>query len=157
MRLPLMSAAAMTMIPALLLPLTSPSPSTAAEPAPIIGTYECQGTEPDGTPYRGVVQIMGNAAGLYEIVWTFSSGQQYAGFGVLNGDVLAVSYFTNRPGVAAYKVEMTDNGPRLLGQWTVAGAGEVFAETLTQLTKEVTRLPAPAPRRAPIPSHLRPA
>lgn len=157
MRLPLMSAAAMTLATTLALPLASPTPSTAAEVAPIEGTYECQGVEPDGTPYKGVVQIVGNA-GLYQVVWTFSSSQQYVGFGVVNGDVLAVSYFTNRPGVAAYKIEMNDKGPRLIGQWTVAGAGEIFRETLTQLTKEVSELPSPPrPTRAPIMSHLRPA
>jgi hypothetical protein len=115
--------------------------------------------EPDGTPYRGVVQIVPNK-GAFDVIWIFSSGQQYSGLGVLNGDVLAVSYFTNRPGVVAYKIENTDKGPRLQGQWTVVGAGQVFQETLTRLTREVKRPeppPQPRPQSAPMPRHLRPA
>ena len=175
MRLPLLCAAALTVVPALVLPFapvstitTTPAaaaPVTAPKPdvegdAPLAGTYDCQGVEPDGTPYRGVVQIIPNH-GTYDVMWIFSSGQQYAGLGVVNGDVLAVSYFTNRPGVVAYKIENGDEGPRLKGQWTVVGAGAVFAETLTRMTREIKRpeLPPEQPRREPAPilRHLRPA
>ena len=172
MRLPLFVAAALTIIPALALPFATastiahgPRATPAAAPiaadaeAPLAGTYDCQGVEPDGTPYRGVVMIVPNR-GTYDVVWVFASGQQYAGLGVVNGDVLAVSYFTNRPGVVAYKVEQTERGPRLKGQWTVVGAGAVFHETLTRLTREVNTPAAPPPPRpstAPIARHLRPA
>lgn len=158
MTLPLMPAAALAILPVLALSFASPSSTTAAEAAPLGGTYECQGVEPDGTPYRGLVQITGDA-GLYEVVWIFGSGQQYRGFGVVNGDALAVSYYTSRPGVVAYKIEQGDNGPRLTGHWTVAGAGMALRETLTRLTKDVTRLPRPEPPAAPRPliRHLRPA
>jgi hypothetical protein len=157
MRLPLMCAVAMSLVPALVLPLASTS--TATEAAPLTGTYDCQGVEPDGTPYRGIVQITPNR-NTYDVLWIFATGQQYAGLGVLNGDVLAVSYFTNRPGVVAYKIENGDKGPRLQGQWTVVGAGAVFRETLTRVSREVKRPePPPQPRRNPTPfiGHLRPA
>ncbi len=158
MRLPLMSAAAMALLLVLAFSAASPRPTTAEEATPLVGTYDCQGAEPDGTPYRGVVQIIGSA-GLYEVVWVFHSGQQYRGFGVVNGDALAVSYYTNRPGVAAYKIERGDKGPKLTGHWTVAGAGAAFRETLTRLSVEVTPLPRPEPPPAPAPiiRHLRPA
>lgn len=93
------------------------------------------------------------------MIWVFSTGQQYRGFGVVNGDLLAVSYYTTRPGVAAYKIEEGEKGPRLSGQWTVVGAGEMFRETLTRLTDKVTPLPAPEPPPAsrPLIRHLRPA
>jgi hypothetical protein len=161
MRLPLLAAAVLTVLPALALPLgpvstvTTPSataatlgiPTPAEADAALTGTYECQGVEPDGTPYRGVVQIIPNH-GTYDVIWIFSSGQQYSGLGVVNGDVLAVSYFTNRPGVVAYKIETSDKGPRLQGQWTVVGAGAVFQETLTRMSKDVKRPEAPPPTRA---------
>lgn len=173
MRLPLLFAAAMTVLPALALPFAPSSPAvptavTAAIPippvpadadAPLVGTYDCQGVEPDGTPYHGLVQIVANN-GTYDVIWMFGSGQQYAGLGVVNGDVLAVSYFTSRPGVVAYKIENNDKGPRLHGQWTVVGAGQVFKETLTRVTRDVQRPERPVERRrepAPIPPHLRPA
>jgi hypothetical protein len=174
MRLPLMCATVLTVLPAIALPFapagTSPIATAAAAPvveprdaesaSPIAGTYECQGVEPDGTPYRGVVQII-PSAGTYEVVWIFASGQQYSGLGVVNGDVLAVSYFTNRPGVVAYRIEQSDSGPRLQGQWTVVGAGKVYHETLTRMTTDVKRIeppPAPAPRHpSPLMRHLRPA
>jgi hypothetical protein len=173
MRLALLCAAALIIVaPALALPF---GPSSHAAPpsatatvattpieddaeAPLVGTYDCQGVEPDGTPYHGLVQIVANH-GTYDVIWIFSSGQQYAGLGVVNGDVLAVSYFTNRPGVVAYKIEHSDTTPKLSGQWTVVGAGRVFNETLTRVSREVKRPdPPPAPREpAPILRHLRPA
>jgi hypothetical protein len=162
MRLPLLFTAALTFLPALTLPLATASatPGALAETAaPLVGTYTCQGVEPDGTPYQGIVQITANA-GSYDVIWIFGSGQQYHGLGVVNGNVLAVSYFTNRPGVVAYKIENADAEPRLTGQWTVVGAGAVFAETLTRVSREVKRLePPPQMRRTPAPllPHLRPA
>lgn len=173
MRLSLLCAAIATILAALTLPL-APTPSVATSSAtaaplavaptdaasPLVGTYECQGVEPDGTPYRGVVEIIPNE-GTYDVIWTFGSGQRYSGLGVVNGDVLAVSYFTNRPGVVAYKIEQGEKGPRLQGQWTMVGAGKVFHETLTRVTRDVKRpdpAPAPEPRRpAPLGRHLRPA
>jgi hypothetical protein len=173
MRLPLLCAAALTAIPALALPFATAStvshgparskimkvPVVAEADAPLTGTYDCQGVEPDGTPYRGLVQISPNR-GTYDVVWIFESGQQYAGLGVVNGDVLAVSYFTNRPGVVAYKIEKSEKGSRLEGQWTVVGAGAVFHETLTRMTRDVKKPEPPArPRtdRTPLTRYLRPA
>jgi hypothetical protein len=174
MRLPLLAAAVITVLPALALPFAPASSVTTSSAmaapvalppveeagSPLVGTYDCQGVEPDGTPYHGLVQIIPNA-GTYDVVWIFSSGQLYSGLGVVNGDVLAVSYFTNRPGVVAYKIEQGEKGPRLKGQWTVVGAGKVFNETLTRVSREVKR-PEPAPRPEtrqpqPILRHLRPA
>jgi hypothetical protein len=157
MRLPL-PALALALLPVLPLSLASPSATAAAEAAPLVGTYDCQGVEPDGKPYRGLVQIIGRA-NLYEVVWIFGASQQYAGFGVVNGDALAVSYFTNRPGVVAYKIEKGEKGPKLTGHWTVAGAGASFRETLTRMSDKVTPLPRPEPPPAPAPiiRHLRPA
>lgn len=173
MRLPLLSAAAVILLAVLALPLASvapiaPATATAApilpptgsgNESPIVGTYDCQGVEPDGTPYQGIVRIIPHD-GMFDVVWTFSSGQQYSGLGVVNGDVLAVSYYTNRPGVVAYKIENGEKGPRLQGQWTVVGAGKVFVETLTRVSAEVT-MPDPPPipehRRPMLLRHLRPA
>jgi hypothetical protein len=174
MRLPLLCAAAVTILPALALPfapttsLTTTSATAAPAPeapttdakAPLVGTYDCQGVEPDGTPYHGIVQIIPNQ-GTYDVIWIFGTGEQYSGLGVVNGDVLAVSYFTNRPGVVAYKIETGDKGPRLQGQWTVVGAGKVFQETLTRVSQDVQRIEPPrvpeVRRPTPFMHHLRPA
>jgi hypothetical protein len=159
MRLPLLFATVMSLLPALALPLANASITGETEEAPLVGTYDCQGVEPDGTPYHGIVQIIANH-GTYDVIWIFGSGQQYAGLGVVNGNVLAVSYFTNRPGVVAYQIENGENGPRLQGQWTVVGAGAVFKETLNRVSRDVKRPePPPQPPREakPIFRHLRPA
>jgi hypothetical protein len=163
MRLPLLFAAALSLTPALMLPFATASAApdgiVATNEAPLVGTYTCEGVEPDGTPYQGIVQIYPNA-GSYDVIWLFASGQEYHGLGVVNGDVLAVSYFTNRPGVVAYKIENGEKEPRLQGQWTVVGAGAVFAETLTRVSREVKPIQRqPQPRRTPsvLPRHLRPA
>ena len=59
--------------------------------------------------------------------------------------MLAVSYFSGLPGVAAYQIE---DGSRLVGEWTVAGAGgELFSETLIKMPAEALEQ-----RQRPLPS-----
>jgi hypothetical protein len=106
---------------------------TATPAADITGVYECEGTTANGAPYKGTVEIARNN-GTYEVLWTFGPREQYLGFGVVNDNVLAVSVLAGMPGVVAYKIERSDKGARLVGQWTVPNEqGLVFSETLTRI------------------------
>ena len=124
MKLSLIFASALTA----LLPVLTATPDID-----ITGIYECEGTTANGSPYKGTVEIVRNN-GTYEVLWVFGPREQYLGFGVVNENVLAVSVLAGMPGVVAYKIEKSDKGSRLLGQWTVPNAeGRVFTETLTKV------------------------
>jgi hypothetical protein len=130
MKLPLIFASALTA----LLPVLATTPDTD-----ISGIYECEGTTANGSPYKGTVEIARNN-GTYEVLWVFGPREQYVGFGVINENVLAVSVLAGMPGVVAYKIEKSDKGSRLVGQWTVPNAeGKVFTETLTKVGNATDR------------------
>jgi hypothetical protein len=152
MKMPLMFVSALALLPTVVSPEQSFLPmNTGAAAADLNGTYLCEGTRPDGADYKGTVRIVRHN-GAYQLVWNVGREEQHLGIGILNGDVLAVSYFGGAPGVVAYRVERAEKGVRLVGQWTVANAGgEVFGETLTRLTQEVTAMPAPPAPSAPHP------
>jgi hypothetical protein len=150
MKLPLMFVSTLALLPALVAPGESILPTrTSSANGDLNGTYLCEGVRPDGAPYRGTVRIV-RQNGAYQVIWNVGREEQYLGIGIHTGDVLAVSYFGGSPGVVAYRIEQSEKGPRLIGQWTVASArGHVFGETLTRLTQDVTAAPTlpPQPRR----------
>ncbi|MGH9237294.1 MAG: hypothetical protein ACRD3G_04565 [Vicinamibacterales bacterium] len=132
--------------------LTAPV-ARAAEPA-LEGLYTAQGFNPDGTEYRGVVQIARRGEG-FTVAWLFPHlvGEEMllvlksAGVGLMSGGTLAVSYYgQDATGIALYQVE--GGGQRLIGRWASAnGAGTVQTETLTKLAA-----PAATPdTEAPLP------
>lgn len=125
-----------------LIPVLAPAPNTGD----ITGLYDCDGTTANGTPYHGTVEIVRNNS-TYEVLWTLGPREQYLGFGVVNENVLAVSVLAGMPGVVAYKIERSDKGARLIGQWTVPNAeGRVFSETLTRVANGSAPRPQPKPR-----------
>jgi hypothetical protein len=132
-----------------------PGPRTAAAvtAAGLAGRYECEGTRPDGTKYRGIVDIARHN-GTLRLLWTLSSEEQYLGIGILSGNVLSVSYSGPVPGVIAYRVQQDAGKIHLTGQWSILGAdGRVFSETLRQLNPAggvpPAAIPAPPPRARP--------
>jgi hypothetical protein len=145
-------------------------PARAAEPN-LDGTYLSKGLNPDGSEYHGVVRIT-RKGDSFVVSWMspYASDQATVlvptsvGVGVLNGGMLAVSYYSRQTaGVVLYRVE--DDGQRLAGSWAVAGDdGAVYAETLTRVPEGDARaLPAPSTPpaerqrpRTPARPHLRP-
>lgn len=112
--------------------------------ADLAGVYTCEGRRPDGSFYEGVVRIARDE-GAYRMMWQLGA-ERHMGIGVLTDNVLAVSYVGSTPGVVAYRIEVTAEGPRLIGRWTAAGAeGRVFVETLTRLVKDYA---PPRPQRS---------
>jgi hypothetical protein len=146
------------MIRKLLVVLTVVSALNLTVPTPILaqdltGRYQCEGVGPNGTRYRGVVEIARNDQ-TYRLRWTIPPDGVYLGIGIISGDELAASYFGQVLGVVLYKIE---KGPRLVGQWTVTGAeGQVYSETLTKLSMKVTTPAQPTnnPRAATLALNL---
>jgi hypothetical protein len=110
----------------------------------IVGVYKCEGMNPDGTPYQGIVEIA-RIQETFRVRWTLGDGTSIVGVGMLSGGVFAVSYFGGAPAIAVYKID----GARLVGEWTMGGAeGAVYSETLTRMANH------PAPEK---PSEKKPA
>jgi hypothetical protein len=99
----------------------------AAEPD-ITGKYNCEGTNPVGQTYRGTVEIT-KKGDIYYLKWALNTGDTEKGVGLLEGNVLAVSYYGGTTsGVVVYRVEKDG---KLVGRWTIAdGNGKVYTETL---------------------------
>jgi hypothetical protein len=146
-------------------PMRAPAEADAV-PA-LEGMYRSQGTNPDGTEYRGFVQV--NRRGDSFIVsWLQAEAADNAvriarvsiGVGIVNDNMLAVSYPVGRSsGVVMYKIE--GEGQRLVGRWAVLGDnGRVYEETLVKLPPDAQAPPEaqpndqappvrPAPRQQP--------
>lgn len=93
------------------------------------GVYLCEGTNPDGHRYRGIVQIAA-VEGTFLVRWTLADNVEVTGVGILHDDQLSVSYFGGTPAVVVYKVA----ADKLVGEWTMGGTeGSTFAETLTRM------------------------
>jgi len=104
----------------------------------LTGTWRAEGTNPDGRPYRSVVQIEQDGD-TYLLRWLEREGLPVGvGIGMVRGEWLSVSYLSGRQlGVVVYQIE---KGPTLTGQWTVLGAdGTLYPETLTRIGVSVEK------------------
>jgi hypothetical protein len=117
-----------------------PQPAAGGEQQ-LEGMYSLTGLNPDGSVYRGVVQIVRRGESFL-VSWLFPkpSGETVvatltqAGVGIAKGGVLAVSFYgQDVTGVGLYHVE--EGGQRLTGEWVSANdtSGTVHFETLTRL------------------------
>ena len=108
-------------------------PADSAPNVPLVrsvaGVYLCEGANPDGSPYQGLVEIVA-VDKTYLVHWVMADGAEVLGVGIRNSDVLSVSYFGGTPAVAVYRID----GDRLVGEWTMGGAeGMLYSETLTRM------------------------
>ena len=136
------------------------SVTAIAEPSPgsdLSGVYACEGTNPDGSPYTAVVEIV-KRQDTYLVRWTQENDEQVMGVGIQQAGVLAVSYFGGAPAIVVYSVAAEG---RLDGQWTMGGAGRLFKETLTKVAAVEVQpkapkptKPAPRPQTPPSPSSI---
>jgi hypothetical protein len=119
------------------------------------GVYLCEGTNPDGHRYRGIVQIAA-VQNTFLVKWTLADDIEVMGVGILQDDRLSVSYFGGTPAVVVYKISME----KLVGEWTMGGTeGRVYAETLTRMPEGSLPKPQPprrrnAPRAEPTPGSI---
>src|SRR5687768_977583 len=133
--------------------LTAPSARSADTPE-LSGVYRCDGANPDGSPYRGIVEIAKNHD-TFHVRWSFPDGRSAFGIGFVRSNSLSVSYFGGGvAGLAIYKIE----SGKLVGEWAVAGAdGTVYTETLTKVAddhhnsdNDERRRPRSQPERKPV-------
>jgi hypothetical protein len=95
----------------------------------VAGVYLCEGANPDGSPYQGLVEIVA-VDNTYLVHWMMADGAEVLGVGIRKSDVLSVSYFGGTPAVVVYRID----GDRLVGEWTMGGAeGMLYSETLTRM------------------------
>ena len=107
----------------------------------VAGVYLCEGTNPDGSPYKGLVEIAA-VDNTYLVHWLMANGSEVLGVGIVRSGILSVSYFGGTPAVAVYRID----GDRLLGEWTMGGTeGMLYSETLTRMPEHPQ--PRPEPRR----------
>ena len=119
------------------------SPPAKFDPS---GVYLCEGTNPDGQRYRGIVQIAA-VRNTFLVRWTLADEVEVTGVGILQDGFLAVSYFGGTPAVVVYKI----NAEKLVGEWTMGGTeGRIYAETLTKVPEGSLPKPQP-PRQRPAP------
>lgn len=101
------------------------SPDQAYAQEVQIGTYDSQGTNPDGSRYQGTAFIK-KVGDKYKITWTIGRDVFY-GSGHLVGDVLSIDWRRadgKEGGVVIYKV--MDDGT-LVGTWADGKATDVLS------------------------------
>jgi hypothetical protein len=104
--------------------LWSVATAFAADPS---GTYDVQGTSPDGSKYSGTVTIT-ETGQTFKMVWKIGS-DTYTGTAIGNKDFLAVSYTSGSDtGLALYGAE----GGNWKGIWTYAGGTKMGSELLNR-------------------------
>jgi hypothetical protein len=113
----------------------APGRSFAAE-IDITGVYRCEGTNPDGSSYQGLVRIIREDE-TYQVRWHKGDRIISLGVGLVRDDLLSVSYVASgNIGVIVYRIK---KGPQLDGEWTILGASDkVLSETLTKLGMSVS-------------------
>jgi len=109
---------------------TSSTSSAPATRANIAGKYNIVGTNPNGSVYRGALEVIEHGD-VYQFRW--NAGNQYDGVGVVNGNVVAVS-FAGGPngtgcGVVDYNIQSDGS---LIGRWGNWGKDEAGTENATR-------------------------
>lgn len=104
------------------------APAERATPAPdIAGEYSIVGTNEDGSPYKGALQVIKHGD-VYQFRW--NAGKQYDGVGVPNGNVVAVAFTggSNGQGCGVVSYQLLADG-MLDGNWGYWGVNEMGTET----------------------------
>jgi len=109
--------------------LTSDNSAPATQ-ADIAGKYNVTGTNPNGAGYRGTLQIIPHGD-VYQFRWV--AGRQYDGVGVVNGEVVAVSFAAGPNGQGCGVIDYLIRGDgSLVGRWGYWGTNEAGAENATR-------------------------
>lgn len=102
--------------------LWSVATAFAADPS---GTYDVQGTSPEGSTYSGTVTIT-QTGQTFKMIWKIG-GDTYRGTAIGDKDFLAVSYTSGSDtGLALYGAD----GGNWKGIWTYAGGTKIGSEML---------------------------
>ena len=99
---------------------------TATPPTDIAGDYAIVGTNEDGSPYKGALEVIKHGD-VYQFRW--DAGKQYDGVGVPNGNVVAVAFNggSNGKGCGVVSYQILADGT-LDGKWGYWGVDESGTE-----------------------------
>lgn len=102
------------------------SQERATPPADIAGDYAVVGTNEDGSPYKGALEVIKHGD-VYQFRW--DAGKQYDGVGVPNGNVVAVAFTggSNGKGCGVVSYQILADGT-LDGTWGYWGVNESGTE-----------------------------
>lgn len=103
------------------------APQERATPhSDIAGEYSVVGTNEDGSPYKGALEVIKHGD-VYQFRW--SAGRQYDGVGVPNGNVVAVAFTggSNGKGCGVVSYQLMADGS-LDGVWGYWGVNEMGTE-----------------------------
>jgi hypothetical protein len=93
----------------------------AADPT---GSYEVQGTNPDGSTYSGTVTVT-QTGKTYKVVWQVG-GDTFTGTGIGDKDFLAISYVYDKD---TGLVLLGSDGGNWNGVWAYAGGTKMAKES----------------------------
>ena len=100
-----------------------------APPADIAGEYTVAGTNEDGSPYKGALEVIKHGD-VYQFRW--NAGRQYDGIGVPNGGVVAVAFAGGESGkgcgVVSYQILGDGTLDGVWGYWGTNESGTERAE-----------------------------
>jgi hypothetical protein len=100
--------------------LWSVATAFAADP---VGSYDVEGTNPDGSKYTGSVTVS-RTGQTYRVIWRIGN-TRYNGTAIGDKDFLAISYQSgSQSGLALYGAD----GDDWKGIWTYSGGTSVGAE-----------------------------
>src|SRR5215831_5810192 len=96
----------------------------------IAGQYNVIGTNPEGSQYKGTLQVITHGD-VYQFRW--NAGAQYDGIGVQNGNVIAVAFANGAEGKGCGVVDydIASDGS-LNGKWGYWGTNEAGTESATR-------------------------
>ncbi len=102
--------------------------ATAAQAQNVVGRYEVQGTNLDGSRYGGTAQVAAVSDTTCTIVWQTGSTTS-SGICMRQGDIFVAGYkLGDGIGLAVYR--WRDGGAYLDGTWTIAGQRGTGTERL---------------------------
>jgi hypothetical protein len=110
---------------------TRTTSSSTNAPAPdIAGKYNITGTNPEGTAYKGTVEVIARGD-VYQFRW--NAGTQYDGVGVQNRNIIAVAYAngSDGKGCGVIDYDIASDGS-LSGKWGYWGVNDAGTESATR-------------------------
>ena len=113
---------------------TNSTTSTTTAPAPppdIAGKYNVAGSNPDGAPYKGTLEII-RRGDVYQFRW--NAGTQYDGVGVTNGNFVAVSFANGPNGKGCGVIDYNIQQGSLDGKWGYWGVNEAGTEKAERIS-----------------------
>ena len=96
------------------------------EPEGGVGTFNVDGTNADGTAYKGKLTVTRGGNDTYQFAW--DTGTKFIGTGVKMGDYLAAGSGAKQCGFVIYEVK----GDTLEGKWGVPGSEALGTEKATK-------------------------